>query len=431
MNFLTDIVIQNISIILGGFFTAFLISFLSTPWAGKFALKIGAVDLPVSMISKKDKSFGSRMNEGLKPRLGGIGPAIGFIVSLILFAQYLSIPGGGFLVSNGLFWGIIVIIITGYLDDKYKLSGKYQLILHFIAAIFAVIGGIAIPDQIFFLNQSINLNIWSTTISIGTFIYEFIFPGHIITFIWIVGILNVINWVGGVDGLNISVSSIIAFTMFLFALSTSNIPLALLIAIFIGANQGLFPYNYNPSKIIPGSVSEYLNGYLLAIFALLGPTGWTSTLIILSIPIIDGLIVIFLRMRSHPEVIRNPVKLLSINDQNHLHHRLLAVGYSRKSVMMIEIAIVTLICAIAIIFGINTDDGRPKNQIIVGFSIAATLLVLIFTITYVAAVRAKRKKELSAITNRFEPKRTAEVKVVIEDIGESVENEEKEEKFVY
>lgn len=430
MNLLTDIVIQNISIILGGFFTAFLISFLSTPWAGKFALKVGAVDLPVSMVSRKDKAFGSRMNEGLKPRLGGIGPAIGFIVALILFVQYLSIPGGGLLVSSGLFWGIIIIIITGYLDDKYKLSGKYQLILQFIAAIFTVIGGTVIPDQISFLNQTINLNIWSTTINLGSFFYEFVFPGHIITIIWIVGILNVINWVGGVDGLNISVSSIIAFTMFLFAISISNIPLALLIAIFIGANQGLFPYNYNPSKIIPGSVSEYLNGYLLAIFALMGPTGWTSTLIVLSIPIIDGLIVIFLRMRSHPEVLRNPVKLLSINDQNHLHHRLLAVGYSRKSVMMIEIAIVNLVCTIAIIFGIDASVGGPKNKIIVGFVIAITLLILIFTITYVAAVRAKRRREMKAVTAGSEPQRVAEVKVVIEDVSEQVEEVEKE-KFVY
>jgi hypothetical protein len=151
----------------------------------------------------------------------------------------------------------------------------------------------------------------------------------------------------------------------------------------------------------------------------------------LSIPIIDGLIVIFLRTRAHPEVLKNPIKLLSINDQNHLHHRLLAVGYSRKSVMMIEIAIVSIICMIAIVFGIDVSSGNQKNQIIVGFAVAVTILLAIFTVTYVAAVRARKKREISSITSQNEPQRVAEVRVVIENVSDVVSEEKDEEKFVY
>jgi UDP-GlcNAc:undecaprenyl-phosphate GlcNAc-1-phosphate transferase len=420
------VVIDNITNIISAGFISFIIAFLATPWVGKLAYSIKAIDLAPSLRSKNDRSLASRINEGTKPRLGGLAMFISIFITLLIATPVFEIRPEVFVSSVGIILGIIIITFVGFLDDKYEIPGIYQLFGHISAALVLIYFGIAIPDNINLLGASIDLNTFSSIINLGAIDYEFIFPGHIITVIWIVMIINFINWVGGVDGLNLSLSSVIAFTMLLFALSTSNIPLAILISIHIGANVGLFPYNYYPSHIIPGSIGDYLNGYLIAVFALLGDTRWTITMIILAIPVFDALLVIWARVRQHPEVLKNPLKILSISDTNHLHHRLMAAGYSRKTVMLIEIALVSILSAIAITFGINAEPDDTSDQVIIAFAVASTFLLIMFTT--VSILKERSSKRTRIITVPTERKEEAVVKVIID---EDENNDDDYERFAY
>lgn len=412
-----EIIIKNLTDIFSAFALAFLSVFLLTPWIGRLALKVGGVDLPVSKLTGREGNFKSRMNEGLKPRMGGFAQALGILIAASFFSTQIDIP-------TGIWYGFFILLIVGVLDDIYCLSGKVQLLAQILAAVIVVFSGVSIPEEINLLNFSLDLNFFEIAIRLGGFAFDFIFPGHLITILWIVGIVNVINWVGGVDGLNISVSSIIGATFFLIAMSQGSIPLVILISVFLGSNLGLLPYNYNPSKIIPGSSSEYINGYFLAVFALMGPTGWTATLIIFALPIIDAAIVIFLRTKSNPEVLSNPLKILSINDRNHLHHRLLDAGYTRKGVLFIEICIVTLVCSIALFFGIDTTEDL-SNKVVVAFAVATGVLVAFFTGVYILMKKAQlREERRKAIENQ----KKAIVKVIVD---QKKKEEEEYERFYY
>jgi UDP-GlcNAc:undecaprenyl-phosphate GlcNAc-1-phosphate transferase len=431
MEFLNDtVVIDNLTHIVAAGFVSFVITFLLVPWIGKLAYGIKAVDLPPSQRSKSDKSFASRINEGIKPRLGGLAMLIAIIITIIMANPTFNLNSDTLITASGILLGLLILGFVGFMDDKFEFPGIYQLFGQILAASVLIYFGIGIPSTISLFGQSINLETYSSLVSFGSLEFLFIFPAHLITIIWVVMIINFINWVGGVDGLNLSVSTVIAFTMLLFALSSSNIPLAILISIHIGANLGLLPYNYYPSHIIPGSIGDYVNGYMLAVFALLGDARWSSTIIILALPIIDALLVILMRVRKHPEVLKNPLKILSISDTNHLHHRLMAAGYSRKAVLLTEIAIVAVICSIAVTFGINADPDDTSDKLLIASAIAMAFIITVFTVVYVLKERANNKHRISERILREQQSKEAVVNIIREG-DEKKDDDEDYERFAY
>ena len=168
-------------------------------------------------------------------------------------------------------------------------------------------------------------------------------------------------------------------------------------------------------------MGDYLNGYLLAIFAILTGTKWSTTLILLALPIIDAIFVIFIRFRDHPEVRKNPLKILNISDKNHLHHRLLAAGYGHKTVTLIEVCIMVIVCTIAITLS-------STRQEIAALAIGWTVILVVFTIIYFIKKRKdKNEKMRKFIDTKLakEAKKDAIVKVIFKD------EEGKDEKFIY
>lgn len=404
--------IENLSNFFSAGFLAFVVSFLLTPIAGKIAYAIGAVDVPARLRKKTERGFTTRLQDYATPRLGGLAILAAIIVGLIATNSVGVLP-------KGIIIGGLVIVLLGFLDDTFELDGKFQLAFQFLAAAIVVISGISITN-IHFLGIQIDFNMFSAVIEFLGFSYNFIFPADIITLFWIVGLMNVVNWVGGVDGLSLSISSIASFTLFLFAAASGNIPLAIIMAVHLGSILGVLPFNYNPAKIYSG-MGDYINGYLLAVFAIIGSTRWTATLILLGLPIVDGVLVLIMRLRAHPELRKKPWKILSISDTNHLHHRLLASGYSRKTVLLVEVAIMASLCATAIVFGdIRTD--------VTAFIVAATIILVSFSIVFVLKKRNQKNEKLELL-GKFEEEEKEPVKEAV--IKTIQEDDDDERKFVY
>jgi len=432
MEFLTNpVVVENISNIFTAGLIAFVIALLITPLVGALARTLEIVDLPANLRDRTDRSSSTRLHKNIMPRGGGLAISVALILTLIFFPIQDGTTNPEFVVDKlTIIIGIAVISIYGILDDKFEWSGTQQLIAQMMGAIVLIVGGITLPETITFLQLDIDLNSWSYVLEAFGYEFELILPNHILTLLWVVGITNIINWVGGIDGLNISVSSIISFTFLMIALSTGNIPLSILIAIHLGANLGLLPYNWNPAKIFPGAIGDCLNGFMIATFALLGDTRWTATVVILALPIIDAIIVLFLRFKNNKEVIRKPWKVLSLSDTNHLHHRLLEIGYTRKGVLFIEITIVATVSAITITLGLNDPNTETEisDRILTAFAIAMAFVITTFTIIYLAMARAKSAKQ------EVDPRdliREEEKKAVVKVLFEDDEDEEREEKYYY
>lgn len=394
--FTNPYIIENISVVLGFTLVAFVIAFLLTPLMGKLAVKVGAVDLPAWLRNKSERGITTRIHEYVYPKLGGLAVIAAILITIVLNNEFLE-------VGRGIILGIIIIGITGFLDDKFELQSKFQLLGQILAASVVVASGISITS-INFLSIQLNFDAFSTVIRFADLAYNFVFPADILTILWIVGMINVINWVGGVDALNGSVTSVALVTLMLINLSNGNVALAGIIAIHLGAVLGVLPFNYPPGKIMYGSSGDFLNGFLLAVFAILGSTKWTASMIILAMPIIDGLIVMYMRFKSNPELLKSPLKILQVSDKNHLHHRLLDAGYTKKTVTLIETSMMIIVCSIALVFSnLRTD--------VLAFILGIAFIVVSFTAIFV------RRKKRTKISRADE---------ILQEIKESEKPEEKE-----
>lgn len=170
-----------------------------------------------------------------------------------------------------------------------------------------------------------------------------------------------------------------------------------------------------------GSIGDYINGFLLAVFAILGSTKWTASLIILAMPIIDGILVVYMRFKSNPELIKTPLKILQISDKNHLHHRLLDAGYSKKTVTLIETAMMVVVCTIALIFSnLRTD--------VLAFILGIAFIFVSFAVVFVLKKRGKRRSKADEILDEMHASENPEKEIVIKTV---YDDEKDDEKFIY
>ena len=307
------------------FLLACITSFVVTPYSIKLARKVDAVDMP------KDER---RINSKPMPRLGGIAIVSGFLVSMAYLLAVMSIEGTIDLFGQeqygikmiGLLCGIIVLAITCFIDDSRDLPPPTKLAGQLIAAIIVIYSGIRIENlNLPFLNE-IGLN----------------YPVSIITTLgWIIGITNAINLIDGLDGLSSGIGIISCLSLLIiFSLNYSPLIAILLVTALAGALIGFLPFNFNPAKTFMGDTGSNFLGFLLAIISILGIAKTYTVmviiapLIVLALPIFDTLWAIIRRV-----ITGKSIKAIVMPDKGHLHHRLMAKGYSQKQSVLILYAI--------------------------------------------------------------------------------------------
>ena len=154
---------------------------------------------------------------------------------------------------------------------------------------------------------------------------------------WIIGITNAINLIDGLDGLSSGITLISCLSLVVvFALNESPLIAIILITALAGAIVGFLPYNFNPAKTFIGDVGSNFMGFALAIISILG-VAKTYTAIVLIAPIMILALPIFDTIWA---IIRRIIKSKSIKgvfkaDRGHLHHRLMAKGYTQKQSVLI------------------------------------------------------------------------------------------------
>ncbi len=306
------------------FLLAFITAFMITPKTIKMAKKLGAVDSP------KDER---RINKVTMPRLGGVAVVCGFLVSIAYLLVSLTlenqidlIEGNYHLKLCGFFIGMIVIVVTCFVDDVKGLSAVTKLIAQLFAACAVVASGIRIDlANIEFFKHFSNFTNFLNTMS------------TIITICWIVGITNAINLIDGLDGLSSGISIISCVSMLIiFILNGSPVLAILLITSLIGALIGFLPYNLNPAKTFIGDTGSNFLGFSLSVISIIGVaktyTAFVVVLpiIVLGLPIFDTLFAIIRRI-----VKNKSLKGVMKPDKGHLHHKLLKKGFTQKESVLI------------------------------------------------------------------------------------------------
>jgi UDP-GlcNAc:undecaprenyl-phosphate GlcNAc-1-phosphate transferase len=150
----------------------------------------------------------------------------------------------------------------------------------------------------------------------------------VITVIWLVGLMNVVNFSDGVDGLAAGLCTIdgIAFAIIAFDISVD--PAGVLAALTAGAALGFLFHNFYPANVFMGDAGSNLLGYLLGVAAVIGSiktpalVALAAPLVILAVPFLDTGFVVAKRLKYG----RKPWEA----DANHFHHRLARLGFSQR-----------------------------------------------------------------------------------------------------
>ncbi|HEX8032506.1 MAG TPA: MraY family glycosyltransferase, partial [Ktedonobacterales bacterium] len=159
------------------------------------------------------------------------------------------------------------------------------------------------------------------------------------TWFWIVGMMNTINWVDGLDGLAGGVVTITAIVMAAISWLLGQHTAALLCAVLAGATLGFLPLNWHPARLFMGDSGAMFLGLALAVLANVGGAKLATMLLLLGLPILDTARVILHRVRKG----RSPLHF----DRSHLHHRLLSGGLTQRQIVL-------LFYAITVTFGVVT-----------------------------------------------------------------------------
>lgn len=247
-------------------------------------------------------------------RIGGIAiclsTLLACLVKLGLHSNLNSDPTSHLQIV-GMLGGGLLFFLIGLADDVLNLPPLPRLLLQGLVACLVWSLGIRVdylPIPGF------------GPLSIGVFSLP-------ITFLWLAGVTNAINWLDGLDGLAAGISSIAA-GLFALACWQHNPSIALTALALLGATIGFLYYNANPASIFMGDGGSYFIGFTLASIGAIGfmqQASFTRAVIpylVLAVPIADMTRVIVSRLYNG----KSPF----FADQRHLHHRLLQAGLTVK-----------------------------------------------------------------------------------------------------
>ena len=285
---------------------ALVMSFAATPVVKAFAEKIGAIDDP----NRDDR----RVHKQPIPRMGGLAIFLGFILSVVLFVE-ITVQ------IQGILLGTVILVTIGAIDDIVDLKYWVKFLFQLLAAFIAVQHGVVVEA---IMNPNIFSN--ASVVELGALSIP-------VTVIWILAITNAVNFIDGLDGLAVGVTTIDAVAMFVIALLVSEGNVAIMLAALAGACIGFMPYNLNPAKIFMGDTGALLLGYLLSTVSIIGLFKFYAIIsfavpfLVLGVPALDITFAFFRRLLKG----QNPMK----PDRKHFHHRLIDIGLSQKHAVAI------------------------------------------------------------------------------------------------
>ena len=300
-------------------------------------------------------------------RVGGIAMVLAFIAAIFLDRDLVITPE-----LYGLIFGSIALMIVGFWDDIKELYWKVQLSVQIAAAIFIFVMGV----RIYYITNPLTGKMVDMTLGFWIVI------ATILVIFWIVLVINAINWIDGVDGLSGGITAISAATIFILSLrpEVNQPPIAIICAILLGTVLGFLIFNFYPSRVLAGTAGSMYMGLVLSVLAVFSGTKVATALLVLAIPIIDSIWVVGERIRAGKSVFQP--------DKNHLHYRLLELGWSQNKIAFYYYFLTIVIAVIAL------------NTRFIGKSIALVLAILIMVIASIVINKkiSQKNKKLSDLT---------------------------------
>ncbi len=266
-----------------------------------------------------DRPGGRRTHGQMVPRSGGIALFLAFFcgagIALILWPPtspedmrrlFAVLTGSG------------IVFLFGLWDDRRELPAWPQFLAQASVALVAAAGTVFIErftnpltGQLVIIPDLVPYVGWGLVVAITLF--------------WVMGMINTVNWLDGLDGLAAGVGCIAAVLFAIHSFRLGQAEIALFPTALAGACLGFLPFNFHPARVFMGTSGAMLLGYALATLSILAPARIATALLVLGVPIVDVAWIIVQRWRRGVSATQS--------GRDHLHHRLLQLGLSQRQIV--------------------------------------------------------------------------------------------------
>lgn len=342
------------------YFALFIIAAFSalviTPVIRRLCQRFKLLDVPAD---------GRRVHTSATPRLGGVAIYLSVLLALssLLLVSNLVTEWLGYFTP--VFFKVLVpaslVLLLGVYDDLRGTNAVVKFVgLGLIASLFYAMGGrieiLAVP-----------------------FVGAVHFPpviGFVLTVFWLVAISNAFNLLDGMDGLATGAALFSSIVILIVALSGGHLVMIVVSIVLCGALAGFLRYNFNPASIFLGDSGALFIGFLLASLSLLGAQKATTAIAVITpilafgLPVVDTTVTMARRLVGRRPIFQG--------DGEHIHHMLLARGWSQRRVVLILYSV----CAVfGLLAAISTKTSSPMTGFVL-FVIAAVVIVAVGQLRY-------------------------------------------------
>jgi UDP-GlcNAc:undecaprenyl-phosphate/decaprenyl-phosphate GlcNAc-1-phosphate transferase len=350
-----------------GYLIVFLVAagttFGLTPLVRRFAIRMGAIDLPSER----------KIHPVATPTMGGLAMWAGFVVAIGVSRFLPAFEPLNVASAEPIAAVVTCTLMTalGAIDDKRGTSALAKLTAQiFIAGILVLLG----VQLAYFVLPGEWVAVLGTDEAVP------------LTILWVVAAANAINLIDGLDGLAAGMVALAAATFFVYVVrvgepSTTASVAALLSVITVGICVGFLPWNFHPARIFMGDTGSMLLGMLVAIATIAGvgmdpvppSRGEVAVialpmlvpLLVLGIPFLDVLLAIVRRTRKGLGIAHA--------DKEHIFHHLLDIGHGHRQAVLLMYLWSALVCGSALAIGVI--DGR----LVVTAIVAGALVLFLVT----------------------------------------------------
>ncbi len=342
---------------------AIIISFVATPLVRKLAFRTGAIDIP-----RPPRNLHAKPTA----KLGGLAVFVSCLICTIIYllngAVNFEIVPLRFFMAIGV--GAVILMIGGFLDDKYNLPPNILWLFPALSALVIVLSGIGIGIKTI-------SNPFGDPVSLN-FALIGIPASGIFVWLWMMGMMFTTKFLDGLDGLVAGVGSIASLTLFLLSLGERvNQPITATLAIILfGALIGYLFYAFHPASIFIGDGGSLYVGFMLGALSILLGGKIATAFLVMGIPILDVAWVILRRIVRG----RSPFK----GDRLHMHFRLLDAGFTQRQTALI-------LYFVAAVFGLTAVFLQSFGKLIALLSLFIVMGILLGGTVYLLNHRPTQK----------------------------------------
>lgn len=297
-----------------------------------FAISFGAVFLLTFLVRKVaielnfiDKPEERKFHKNPTALMGGLAILLGMVFAFFIsfFLCIKLVPPLN--ITLIYFIGLVLVCFLGLIDDRFGMSPQVKFSAQFLLALLLIIGS----------KYTTIIGPWFVSVPILT--------------VWMVGLMNALNFLDNMDGITAGLASILGLGFFALGILTDNHFISLISAIFIGATFGFLPHNFHPAKIFLGDAGSMLIGYTLSVLGIVLLTELPKNfslllpMLLLSYAIFDISLVSITRKRDGRRVMQG--------GKDHSTHRIgTATGSVKMTAVMVYLINILMVLITVIVY---------------------------------------------------------------------------------